>query len=71
MLSLGWIVFYAVALYVAVGVVFALAFLTIGVTRALPEPIPVSLGARILFFPASTILWPLVLKRWLKARGRE
>jgi hypothetical protein len=69
--SLGWLVFYAAALYVAVGVVFAVVFLTIGVTRALPEPIPVSLGARILFFPASTILWPFVLRRWLQAKGRE
>jgi hypothetical protein len=45
----------------------ALAFLTFGVTRALPEPIPVSVGARFLFIPASVVLWPLVLQRWLKA----
>ena len=71
MLSLGWIALYASALYVAVGFVFALAFLTAGVTRALPEPIPVSAGARILFIPASIVLWPLVLVRWLKAKERE
>jgi hypothetical protein len=71
MLSLGWIAIYAAALYVAMGAVFALVFLTVGVTRALPEPIPVSLGARLLFLPASTILWPLVLSRWLKAKTRE
>lgn len=71
MLNLGWIALYAAALYVAVGLVFALAFLTFGVSQALPEPIPVSLGARILFLPASTILWPLVLARWLKAKARE
>ena len=68
MLSLGWIALYAAALYVAVGVVFALAFLTTGVTRALPEPIPVSIGARFLFIPASIVLWPLVLQRWRKAK---
>ena len=71
MLSLGWIALYAAALYVAVGVVFALAFLTVGVTRALPEPIPVSAGARILFIPVSIVLWPLVLARWLKAKERQ
>lgn len=71
MLSLGWIALYAAALYVAVGFVVALAFLTFGVTRTLPEPIPVSLGARLLFLPASTILWPLVLARWLKAKEHE
>jgi hypothetical protein len=71
MLSLGWFALYAAALYIAVGLVFALTFLTLGVTRALPEPIPVSLGARILFIPASIVLWPLVLSRWLKAKERE
>jgi len=71
MLSLGWIALYAVALYVAAGFVFALAFLTAGVTRVLPEPIPVSVGARALFIPASIVLWPLVLQRWLKAKARE
>ncbi len=71
MLSLGWIALYAAAFYVAVGLVVALAFLTFGVTRVLPEPIPVSPGARLLFLPASTILWPLVLSRWLKAKARE
>ena len=71
MLSLGWIALYAAALYVAVGFVVALAFLTFGVTRALPEPIPVSTGARVLFIPASIILWPLVLSRWLKAKEHE
>ena len=71
MLSLGWIALYAAALYIAVGLVVALAFLIVGVSRALPEPIPVSLGARILFLPGSTILWPLVLARWLKGKARQ
>lgn len=71
MLSLGWIALYAATLYVAIGFAVALAFLTFGVTRALPEPIPVSAGARFLFIPASVVLWPLVLTRWLKAKERE
>lgn len=71
MLSLGWIALYVAALYVAVGIVFALAFLTSGVTRVLPEPIRVSAGARFLFIPASIVLWPLVLQRWLKAKERK
>jgi hypothetical protein len=37
----------------------------------LPEPIPVSTGARFLFIPASVVLWPLVLARWLKAKARQ
>lgn len=71
MLSLGWIALYAAALYLAVGAVGGLLFVMFGVSRALPEPIPVSLGARLLFLPASTILWPLVLARWLKGKERQ
>ena len=57
------------ALYGAIGVVTALAFVIFGVTRVLPEPAPVSLGARILILPGAAALWPYVLVRWLKARG--
>jgi hypothetical protein len=66
-MTLGWLVFYAGALYVAVGLVVAVAFVSYGASRALPEPIPLSLGARILIFPGSTLLWPVVLRRWLRA----
>ena len=55
----------ALALYAAVGVVTALAFVSFGVTRV--QPAPVSLGARILILPGAAALWPYVLARWLKA----
>jgi hypothetical protein len=58
----------ALALYVAAGVVTALAFVSFGVTRV--QPAPVSLGARILILPGAAALWPYVLKRWLKAGPR-
>ena len=38
-----------------------------GVTRVLPEPLPVTVGARILLFPGAALLWPYVLARWLKS----
>lgn len=57
------------ALYGAIGIVTALAFVTFGVARVLPDPAPVSLGARILILPGAAALWPYVLARWLKARG--
>ena len=53
------------ALYAAAG--FAVAFLAFGVTRVLPEPAPVTLGARIMLFPGTAALWPYVLIRWLKS----
>jgi hypothetical protein len=61
---------WALGVYVAVGAVTALAFVTVGVTRVLEHPAPVTVGARILFIPAATALWPLVLRRWLKAGHR-
>jgi hypothetical protein len=64
-MTLGWLAFYAVALYVAIGLAVAVAFVSFGASRALPEPIPLSIGARVLIFPGSTILWPVVLRRWL------
>ena len=56
----------ALALYAAIGVVTALAFATIGVTRV--QPASVSLGARILILPGAAALWPYVLLRWLRAK---
>jgi hypothetical protein len=53
------------ALYGAIGIVTAIAFVTFGVTRV--QPAPVSLGARILILPGAAALWPYVLARWLKA----
>jgi len=53
------------ALYLAIGVVTALAFASFGVTRV--QPAPVSLGARILILPGAAALWPYVLGRWIKA----
>ena len=59
------IVLTGLALYVAAGIAVAVAFVAFGVTRVLPEPVPVSTGARILIFPGAAALWPYVLVRWL------
>jgi hypothetical protein len=68
--SLGTFLLYVFALYIAAGVVVGVAFVSFGVTRVLEHPAPVSVGARILLFPASAALWPVVLRRWLKASIR-
>jgi hypothetical protein len=36
-----------------------------GVTRV--QPMPVTIGARILIAPGAAALWPYVLVRWLKS----
>jgi len=58
-----------IALYALAGVVVALAFVTVGLAAVLPAGTPVTIGARILFLPGATALWPIVLSRWLRSRG--
>jgi hypothetical protein len=41
-----------------------------GVTRAFASDAGVG-GARILLLPGSVLLWPLVLRRWLKSRSPQ
>jgi hypothetical protein len=55
------------ALYAAAGVAIGAAFVAFGITRVLSEPVPVTLGARLLIFPGAAALWPYVLIRWLKS----
>jgi hypothetical protein len=64
--TIAAILFGALALYVAAGVVAALAFVISGVTRV--QPASVTIGARILLVPGAVALWPLVLSRWLSVR---
>jgi hypothetical protein len=59
------VLFGALMLYVAVGLMIAIAFVVSGVTRV--QSAPVTVGARILLFPGATALWPIVLTRWLKS----
>jgi hypothetical protein len=67
--SIGWLLFYAFALYVALGLAVAAAFVVFGVRQVLPHAPAVSLGARVLLFPGSASLWPLILARWSRARS--
>jgi hypothetical protein len=55
--------------YVAVGAVFAIAFVVFGVTKV--QPAPVTSGARLLLLPGAVALWPLLLPRWLKAANPQ
>jgi len=57
---------YALALYLAIGLVTGVAFVIVGVAQMAHAP--VTLGARILLLPGATILWPYVISRWRQAR---
>jgi len=64
------VILYGLLLYAVAGVVTALAFVSVGLSRVVHPPMPATLGARILFLPASFALWPYILIRWRRARSR-
>ena len=56
------ILLYGLELYVLLGLITAILFVSFGVTRVLPYPM--TLGARLLVLPGAAALWPYVLVRW-------
>jgi hypothetical protein len=61
------IVLMLLAVYAAVGLAVAVAFVSFGVGRVLDQPTPVTVGARLLILPGAAALWPYVLLRWVKS----
>ena len=51
-------------LYGAIGTIFAIAFVLMGVKRIDPQALGTGWGFRLLIFPGSVAFWPLLLKRW-------
>ena len=57
------------ALYLLVGVVFALAFVGWGVGRIDPDARTGTWGFRVLIFPGVVALWPVLARRWRSGVG--
>lgn len=57
-------------LYFAVGVLFATAFVTLGVGRVDSLAQGTGLGFRLIILPGCAALWPLLLLRWMGAKQR-
>lgn len=51
-------------IYLACGLVFAMAFVFAGVKRMDPHAVSGSRGFRGIIVPGVMLLWPLLLKRW-------
>lgn len=58
-----------VAVYALVGIVFALGFVTVGVTRLDPAARGTSWVFRVLILPGSAVLWPFLAVRWARHQG--
>ena len=52
--------------YLACGVGFAVPFVWGGVNHINPHAKPGSVGFRIVIFPGTVFLWPLLLRRWMR-----
>lgn len=63
-----WIV-HALEVYVLIGVLFALAFVTRGAKAIDPAAVEGSLGFKLLIFPGTVALWPGLARRWMRARS--
>jgi len=61
----AWIIVAGASLYGALGLAVALGFVTVGLLRAMPHAGPMTWGARLLVLPGATVLWPLILRRWI------
>lgn len=58
-----WVVLVA-GVYVIVGLVAALFFVTVGAGRVDPAAQGATWGFRVAIFPGCVALWPFVLQRW-------
>ena len=63
------------AAYAAIGLLFAAALLTAGISRVDPASKGSGIGFRLIILPGVAALWPLmlkrwVLKRWIQGKGR-
>ncbi len=58
-----------VTIWLAIGVLVAVPFLLVGVGRVVDGAKGSSVAFRLLVLPATALLWPVVLRRWMTARG--
>ena len=50
-----------------VGVLFAVAFVTVGVGRVDAAAKGAGVGFRLLILPGAAALWPVLLRRWMRS----
>jgi len=54
------------AIYATLGILFAIAFVTEGITHIDSEAKGSGWGFRAIIFPGVAAFWPLLLSRWLR-----
>jgi len=56
--------------YLALGLLFATVFVSVGIAAVDPVARGASAGFRLMIFPGVTALWPMFLMRWI-AKARQ
>jgi ABC-type Na+ efflux pump permease subunit len=62
------IVLLLVAVYYALGVLFAIAFITMGITKVDEGAKETGLGFKLILIPGIALFWPVLLNKWRKAK---
>ena len=52
-------------LYAVIGILFSIAFVTIGISRVDPVAKDSTVGFRLIVLPGAALLWPVLLRRWV------
>ncbi len=69
MLTLATLLVNVLAIYAAVGFIFAIAFVWKGVGKIDPAAVEGTTGFRLLIIPGTIALWPILARRWLQSQG--
>jgi hypothetical protein len=59
----------ALEIYLAIGWIFALAFVSVGIARVDPSAAASSRGFRAIVVPGVAALWPVLLLRWIRRKA--
>jgi hypothetical protein len=51
--------------YAGAGLLFAIAFLTVGISQVDPDSKGSGVGFRLIILPGVAALWPVLLTRWV------
>jgi len=63
------IILYMILLYLMLGVAFAVYFVTIAINSVDPSAKGTSWGFKIIILPGCILLWPVILKKYLKSKN--
>jgi len=66
-MGIAEIILIIVALYLLLGVVFVISFLTKGLTKVDEGAHGGTIGFKIIIIPGVIVFWPVLLNKWMKA----